>query len=380
MIKLNKDGFVIFSDLEDARVELNLEHYRNEFSPFSGADRIQSALDRPLIVDGYYGQVYDHWVGEADSIYGKTEELPEYSGDSLSNYGFLRVPFRRVPRRLIHTRRELESIVKTICSADSDLKLLFRGQNKEYLLNRAPETLNTLYGDSEAIEPSLLPSASRRGVALEVVFPEWCSLLQIFMGVHRERLASQVSKTTLDSVIKNQSLFLSTYNFGLFALAVAQHYGLPSSGLDVTKRLDVALFFALTEFAPSPYRRRFDICKRKSSRLEPAVIYLFAVSSRFQLDYDEFMPKGFPMVRPDAQSAHFMLTGWGLSKNSCARRLFLALYLDPEGDFGDIPSTDKLFPAPQKDPFGEFLETVAQKPLPDSIRMFVRDFRWVSHE
>jgi hypothetical protein len=376
MAKLKMDGFVNISDQDD--ITNNLERCRNEFSPFSSADRIQPDLHNPLIVDSYYGQIYNSWIGEVDAIYGRTDELPEYSGDFLADYGFLRVPFRRIPRCLIHDRQDLDFIVKSIHSADEDLIILFRGQNKEYLLNRSPETLKILYGDANALEPSLLSSASRRGIKLEEVITEWCCLLQLYIGLQKKKIISSPSKITLDSILDSYDTLQSSYSLRLFAYALAQHYGLPSPGLDATNRLDVALFFALTEIkSDSKGNSRYYICKSKSSKSEPAVIYLFAPKSRFELNYDECRPKGFPITRPDAQSAHFLLSGWGLNRNSCARNLFMALYLDPNGDFGDIPIACELFPERQKDSFGEFLEYMAQKPLPNSISRFLGDFRWV---
>jgi len=356
------DGFINFSDQYD--ITFNLERHKNEFSPFSGADRIQSDLHKPSLIDSYYGQIYNSWIGKADAIYGRTEEMPEYSGDSFANYGFLRVPFRRIPRCLIHNRQELDFIVRSLHSADEDIIMLFRGQNKEYLLNRSPETLDILYGDPKALEPSLLSSASRRGINLEEMIQEWCCLLQIYMDLQKEKV--------LDNSIR------FSYNLRLFAYAMAQHYGLPSPGLDVTNRLDVALFFALTEIkTDTKENSSFYICKPKSPKSGPAVIYIFAPKNRFELNYDMLKPKGLPMNRPDAQSAHFLVSGWGLSRNSCARNIFMALYLDPNGDFGDIPNSCELFPGPKKDPFGECLEYWAQKNLPDSTKRFLGDFRWV---
>ena len=72
--------------------------------------------------------------------------------------------------------------------------------------------------------------------------PERCCLLQPFIMEHRSRLDAWISETSKEQILTSQQKFLSTFNLRLFALALAQHYGMPSSGLDVTDRIDIALF------------------------------------------------------------------------------------------------------------------------------------------
>ena len=67
----------------------------------------------------------------------------------MANMGYLRVPFRRIPRRLVKDRSEIENIVNKIVSADDDLVLLFRGQTREHVINRSSEAMHSLYGDPE---------------------------------------------------------------------------------------------------------------------------------------------------------------------------------------------------------------------------------------
>jgi len=127
-----------FRELEE-RADLALENVRpciNEFSPFSRVDSVEP--ERPLLVDSYYGQVYDQLPLGAHAIYGETREIPEYAIDRLANHGFLRVPFRRIPRRVVRSLEELVAIVKALFDQFRRRKmtLLYRGQNIEYTLPR----------------------------------------------------------------------------------------------------------------------------------------------------------------------------------------------------------------------------------------------------
>jgi hypothetical protein len=206
------DGFIPFETGKLGDVTSNAEFAQNEFSAFAQPDLIRPISDQ-LIVDQYYGLSYQEMELLPAAIYGKTEDLPFYSGDNLSNAGFLRVPFRRIPRHVVRSRAELEDIVGSIRSADPNLRMLFRGQSQEYLIKRSPETTRWLYGADSVDEPSLMTSASRRKPGLEGILPEWCALLRIFVS----HLPGPIEKE-----------FATDGNFPLFALALAQHYGLPT--------------------------------------------------------------------------------------------------------------------------------------------------------
>ena len=64
--------------------------------------------------------------------------------------------------------------------------------------------------------------------------------------------------------------------------------------------------------------------------------------------------------------------GWGLADNRCAERIFLALYLDPKGDYGSFPSAAKLFPAKEADLFAWFIEQNAGG-LPGALARVVKE-------
>src|SRR5262249_42643601 len=142
---------------------------------------------------------------------------------------------------------------------------------------------------------------------------------------------------------------------------------LPSVGLDLSSELDVALFFAFNRFVrpdkQSPYARY----ERVNPTNNLPVLYVLDPQDRFQLDYRRLKPRSFPTVRPDAQRARFMHTGWGWNRNYAAKRILGAFYLDfSPSDIDSIPTADELFPSLENDPFARFL-VEARVTLPSKI-------------
>lgn len=330
----------------------------DEVSPFADRRQLVRSSDE-LILDRHYGLAYHAMELRPAAIWGRTAELPVYSGDNLANFGFLRVPFRRIPRLIVRSRVDIEGLLVAIRSADPNLRMLFRGQTTEHVIKRAPETSRWLFGEDAVLEPSLTTSASRRHPALEQVLPEWSALLNVFL----------VEACGMEGQQEYED-FTGGFGFPLSALALAQHYGLPTSGLDVTDRLDVALFFALMKFDKPAGSYRATYSPETEFKNMP-VLYLLFPPEQQQFDYERFRAEGFPRGRPDAQSARFMHMGWGYADNACAERIFLALYLHPDGDYGPIPSPAQLFPKGADDPFGYFLENTRLSTFPDAFRQVI---------
>ena len=67
---------------------------------------------------------------------------------------------------------------------------------------------------------------------------------------------------------------LGNFNLSELAISLAQHYGLPSVGLDATTDIDVALFFALHEFRDDPSRPGWQTCVRKAAGADLSVLYV----------------------------------------------------------------------------------------------------------
>lgn len=361
-------NIIDFGRYIDEGHEQNVHQYKNIISPFCNENTLTKISSKgESIIDSNYGLVYDKELIEQNAlVYGDHNRIPDYSGDELSNAGFLRVPFRKIPRININNRQELDSLIKSIERRDSNLELLFRGQNSEYYIDRDKQEKIALYGADDILEPSLIPSAVRRNIMMEDIMPLWNNMLHTFLDKSINSFSSY-EKPLLHRELVN---FKSNARFALFSMALAQHYGMPSVGLDVTDKIETALFFATHKFEKqdSGYEYVYNLHNMK----EPPVIYIMSPAQRFQLNYSEIKPDYINFLRPDKQNARFLHTGWGACKNRCARQIWIALYLNPKGDFGVISEKKDLFP--KEDLFAAHLSELIKLIDSKKLKSYFDDF------
>jgi hypothetical protein len=375
----DRDGLVLLDPQHAAEPWHNIERFRNECSPLSGVEAPVPRSDEKLLVDLQYGRAFDFILTDESAVYGFTEDLARMRPPV--ELGYLRVPYRLVPRIRVRSRAEFETIVSSareqLAGSLVESRILLRGQSQEYFLQRSPGALKALYGDPTALEPSLPASAVRKGQPLEEALPEWCLLIRSYLlKLHillmnesqpdeRERLAEvmHADRLRLERSLDNHTL----------AFSLAQHYGLPSMGLDLTDQTGTALFFALHRFARGDGRRL-----RVTRSARNSVVYVFALPERFCVEHARARPRVFPHGRPDAQVAWFSHMGWGYRQNQCAEYLAMALYLEPGVDFGPLPSAEELFPAAAEDPFGSLLESVlAEAWASPALRRYLEQLYWL---
>ena len=89
------DGLIVLDPAEAAKPWKNLEHFRNECSPYSGVEVPRQRADGKLLVDSYYGRAFDFELTESSAVYGFTDDLARVS--QHADFGFLRVPYRCIP-------------------------------------------------------------------------------------------------------------------------------------------------------------------------------------------------------------------------------------------------------------------------------------------
>lgn len=316
------------------------------------ADRISSAANASLLdapdseeafVDHNYGYTWSFTPKRGAALYGKTNIFLPSPIDHLARGKFLRVPFRRVPVIDVTSVDDLLTFARQIVSGDKSIQLRWRGQNKEFYLNRPDDELMRLFGSTEVAEPSLVPSAARSKLEFTEIFPSWSAILDLFIT---DRSSEGLSLTEANN-------FRSNYHYRLWAFATAQHYGLPSVGLDVTTDLWTAILFALHEF-------RFDKAAgvtrvaRVADTAQP-VVYAMGGFEYDLFDDKVLAPEPLQGERPKAQNAHFFGTGWGMATNKAAERIFVALRLLNHTKWRLFKDVDALFPKPDNDPLLAFL-------------------------
>jgi len=371
------DAFVLMDPEVAAEPWRNIEHFRNECSMYSGVGQPAPRTDGKLLVDSQYGRAFDFELTEQSAVYGFTEDVARVSYPS--DFGYLRVPYRCVPRIRVRSRAEIDSIVMMLQRQlpPTGLCLLYRGQAAEFHLGRSPAALSALYGDPQALEPSLPASAVRKDHPLEAVLPEWCFLIRSYtFGLTTMVVKSQtaVSEEFARRQYEDRKRFEESLDNHAFAFSLAQHYGLPTMGLDLTDQLDTALFFALHRLTPVDGRQ----LRAAPVTSGQPVLYLLVFPDRFCVEHARVRPQMFPQGRPDRQHAWFSHMGWGDRRNQCAEYLVAALYLDPAGDFGQLPTVQTLFPDSHNDSFGSLMELVlSQSWASPELKAYLANLYWV---
>jgi len=245
--------------------------------------------------------------------------------------------------------------------------VFYRGQERLFTLDRDPAVRQLLFADSCSVEPSLTTSASREK---EYDYERLHFALRFF-------LEQQVLKRGGESVLERwraQSI-LPDCKLDSAILALAQHYGLPSYGLDVTESDDVALWFATNRYTPGNTGKC--ACYRKlraedwptDPKMWPVIFACQCVTqsiSQSLHDCHELADFGFEAKRPHLQRARFFQGGHSDHQNRLAETVVCVFRLAP-GDYTTKASFESLFPPPSDDPAYKIMLEFAATPQFGSI-------------
>ena len=235
---------------------------------------------------------------------------------------------------------------------DKSIKLMWRGQTKAHPIKRSEQESLRLFGEPYVTEPSLPSSGARLKVEFASVFEQWSAILDAFIA---ERILKQLSIGSFgrEEIAEGARQFLCSYNYRLWAFATAQHYGLPSVGLDVTSDIRVALLFALHQFTTDKETGQ-STAVRLDKDAEP-VLYALSAFEGDLFDDAELAPAWLQCSRPIAQKAFFLATGWGQAPNHAAERIFVAIRLRNHAEWKLPLAVEDLFPLRPDDLFLDFL-------------------------
>lgn len=347
--------------------------HMNEISPFCNFEAISplSNASDYCLIDVYYQRVYVPMKAVPTALYGEVgvDMIDPLERSGPEKVGDVRVNLKSVPTYLVRTRSELDLLAAQVKKSRPDERiLLYRGQGCLYLLERTATASHLLYGRDKVMEPSLLTSATRHSFNYDTVASFLDADLQslLFEGLniheHARRYFDEFERSINDKeyrIFNQRRVRLEAGQWAILVMAMAQHYGIPSYGLDVTRELDVAVWFACNEFRclnegfAAYYEPRDWDCGQLSNC---PVVLIFSASPPNQVDLEAIEAIGLVgPLRAKRQSAHFLFGGWGPHVNICAQDLELVAYLAPTVKPLDCLDYMTLFPSGSEDPVYKLL-------------------------
>jgi hypothetical protein len=306
-----------------------------------------------FILDKYYRTPFTARRLEDDGLLGASSVLRDHYEDfyaGIDQIALVRCKHYSAPVIEVSSTDEIRAHVARVPIRDTN-GVFFRGQTSFYQIERDNAIKRLLFADSCSIEPSLVTSAARK----RFNYDELHFALRHFVQEHIFSTDAVSGRTARDKWRKHVSSPMCRIDYALMALA--QHYGLPSHGLDVTLSVDVATWFATNMFvSDSTSKASYRTLKPQdwsSDSLRWPVVFacqMVTTSTRQSLhDCHDLDDVGFGARRPDAQQAKFFLGGHSDHQNRLAECVVCVFRLRP-AVYDTTETFDSLFPTPDDDP------------------------------
>lgn len=173
------------------------------------------------------------------------------------------------------------------------------------------------------------------------------------------------------------------YHLDMAVMALCQHYGVPTHGLDITLSDDIAAWFAVNRFDKEESSNRCEYRPMRRSDWDPSpknwpcVLACQTVTNSIRgslFDCEELSALGVEACRPAAQQARFFLGGHTDHQNRLAEALVCIFRLVP-GEYLTQARFEDLFPAPEQDPaYGFLLELAESRSFAEQFAPLVNRF------
>jgi hypothetical protein len=313
-------------------------------------------------MDKHYRAPFFAMSLEDHAVYGENNVLRDhyttfYEGTSHDH--LLRCKHYCIPMIDIRSQDEMSELITRI-PARGEGQLYFRGQTSLYTLERPDVVRRLLFGDSCSDEPSLLTAAARWNFdydSLHFALTYWVQ--------HHLFADPALSNGQRDAMYYRWREAVSEKFCEIYykVMALAQHYGIPTHGLDVTTSLDVATWFATNKFiydlgnGTSGYRKLTPDQWPENKEKWPVVFVGQTVTHSIGMslqDCQELDAFGLTALRPQRQQALFFHGGHGDHQNRMAETLICAFRLIPE-NYKTRCAFEDIFPLPTADPAYEAL-------------------------
>ncbi|MGC2639002.1 MAG: FRG domain-containing protein [Acidobacteriaceae bacterium] len=318
-------------------------------------DDVDDSLASPgFVVDKYYRTPFRARRLRGQALYGAQNVLRDHYTDFYTNlpaHTLLRCKHYCVPLIDVGSPDELRSYIAKI-PLRNEQGLFFRGQRRLYQLERHESVRGLLFGQSCSIEPSLVTTASREA---GFDYDELHHALRSFLEDDVLQRSDKSGEKLFARWRQQASNALCRLDYAVVALA--QHYGIPTHGLDVTTNPNVALWFATNLYSRDSEGvaayKSLDATQWPDSQADwPVIAVCQMVTNSIEQslhDCEELREFGFEAQRPNRQSARFFQGGHSDHQNRLAEALVCVLRLAP-GVYEANMSFDDLFPRPEVDP------------------------------
>jgi hypothetical protein len=357
------------SNIVFGSIQVDEFNMANEPSPaFMETKDIENERSLPgFVLDTFYRAPFRARVPSGYGFYGLKNVLRGHYAEfytGLSPHAMVRCKHYCVPIVEIASREELSFHIAKIPLRNKD-GLFFRGQRRLYLLKRHEAVRKLLFADSCSDEPSLVTAASRES-DYDYDFVHFG--LKAFLEEDVLRRADE-GESGLFERWRNEAVNpMCSLDYAVIALA--QHYGIPSHGLDVTTSADVALWFATNRYSRNDSRFATYTTLRTedwpADREEwPVVIACQMVTQSIEQslrDCQELATFGFDARRPRKQQARFFHGGHSDHQNRLAEAVVCVFRLAP-GAYETKLTFDALFPPPEDDPAYRVMLRFASSPV-----------------
>lgn len=330
----------------------------NEFSASNPPKKIlqlSDSVDATLggfVIDKHYRAPFSAPPLGDHALYGSGNVLRDHYSEFYESVKFtelLRAKHYCVPIIGVRSIDEMQEVVASV-PPRGEQRLYFRGQGTLYALERPERIKRLLFGESCAIEPSLPTAATRHNV-------DYDSLHFALRYFVQEQVLGQASAREgariYESWLKEATSPKCELDYAIMALA--QHYGIPTPGLDVTTDLHVAAWFATNRFDKKDGRCSYQVTKPGDWNLNPEkwpIIFVGQAVTRSVgmslQDCRELEKFGLEALRPQRQKALFFHGGHSDHQNRMAETLVFAFRLAP-GFYPTNCDFDQLFPPPEED-------------------------------
>jgi hypothetical protein len=290
------------------------------------------------------------------AVYGASNVLRDHYGEFYETLGereLLRCKIYCAPVIEVESMLDMATHLASI-PARGDGKIVLRGQPSLYKLDRPSLVKRFLFGESCSEEPSLPTAAVRKKF-------DYDSLHFALQYFTQEQVLGRnaTTKKRRDDFYRRwrKKVVSPDCSMDYALMALAQHYGIPTDGLDVTTSLDVAVWFATNRFtASSSGVCNYSTMKQADWATDrekwPVVFVCQVVNNSLSMslqDCKELDGFGLRALRPQRQRALFFHGGQGDHQNRLAEAVVCMFRLRP-GNYATRSKFDYLFPSPKEDP------------------------------